>query len=246
MSIQRISVAGVGVDICRAEDIESEVLELLAKPGTKQIVFLSVWDLLRARGKSEYAECVRSADLVLPVSKSIIRGAKFLKKSIPVRYNPFNAVIEVLSVLERHYKSIFLLGARRATLQKAESNVRDTFPNLQIVGRYIGYYSKNAEAAVIEAIYKSSPSLVLVSDGVKEKDVWVYRRRNRFASSIFVYYKDVLGIFAERIKRVGENTFARGHEIYAEIFHNPLKIFLLFPYLWYILLLLWYRLFKNT
>ena len=44
MSIQRISVAGVNVDICRAEDIESEVLELLAKPGTKQIVFLSVWE----------------------------------------------------------------------------------------------------------------------------------------------------------------------------------------------------------
>ena len=55
MSIQRISVANISVDICRAEDIESEVLELLAKPGTKQIVFLSVWDLLRARGKSEYA-----------------------------------------------------------------------------------------------------------------------------------------------------------------------------------------------
>ena len=152
----------------------------------------------------------------------------------------------MLSVLERHYKSIFLLGSRRATLQKAESNVRDTFPNLQIVGRYIGYYSKNAEAAVVQAIYKSSPALVLVSDGIKEKDVWVYRRRNRFASSIFVYYKDVLGIFAERIKRIDEKTFARGHEIFAEILHNPLKIFLLFPYLWYILLLIGYRLFKEN
>lgn len=245
MSIQRITIAGVPVDICRSENLEEEVLELLAKPGTKQIIFLSVWNLLKARRNSEYAECIQNADLVLPVSKSIIRGAKFLKKSIPVRYNPFNAVIEVLSVLESHYKSVYLLGARKMTLQKAEANVRATFPSLQVVGRYIGYYPKNAEEAVVEAIYKSSPSLVLVSEGIKEKDFWAYRRRNQFSSSIFVYYRDALGIFSERIKRVNEKTFNRGLEIYSEIFHNPFKIFLIFPFLWYILIIVWYRLFKK-
>jgi N-acetylglucosaminyldiphosphoundecaprenol N-acetyl-beta-D-mannosaminyltransferase len=245
MSIQRITIAGVPVDICRSQDLENEVLELLSKPGTKQVVFLSVWNLLKARRNSEYAECVRNADLVLPVSKSIIRGARFLKKSVPVRYNPFNAVIEILSVLESHYKSVYLLGARKMTLQKAESNVRSTFPSLQIVGRYVGYYPKNAEEAVVEAIYKASPSLVLVSEGIKEKDFWAYRRRNQFASSIFLYYRDALGIFSERIKRVSEKTFNNGLEIYSEIFHNPFKIFLIFPYLCYILILVWYRLFKK-
>ena len=246
MGVQRISVVGVPIDVCRPEDIEGEVLELLAKPGTKQIVFLSIWDLLKARRKSDYGECVRNADLILPVSKSIIKGAKFLKKSIPVRYNQFKAVIEVLSVLERHYKSIYLLGARKVTLQKAESNVRDTFPSLRIVGRYVGYYPKASENAVVEAIYKASPSLVLLSEGIKEKDVWAYRKRNRFASSIFVYCHDALAIFAKRVKRVSEKVFDRGLEIYAEIFHNPFKIFLVFPYLWYKMLLLWYRLFKNN
>jgi N-acetylglucosaminyldiphosphoundecaprenol N-acetyl-beta-D-mannosaminyltransferase len=245
MSIQRITIAGVPVDICRSENLENEVLELLAKPGTKQIIFLSVWNLLKARRNKEYAGCVQNADLVLPVSKSIIRSAKFLKKSIPVRYNPFDAVIEVLSVLESHYKSIYLLGARKITLQKAESNLRATFPSLQIVGRYIGYYPKTAEDSVVEAIYKSSPSLVLVSEGIKEKDFWAYRRRNQFSSSIFVYYRDALGIFAERIKRVNEKTFNHGFEIYFEIFHNPFKIFLIFPYLWYIIIIVWYRLFKK-
>jgi N-acetylglucosaminyldiphosphoundecaprenol N-acetyl-beta-D-mannosaminyltransferase len=245
MSIQRITIAGVPVDICRSENLENEVLELLAKPGTKQIIFLSVWNLLKARRNSEYAECVRNADLVLPVSKSIIRGARFLKKSIPVRYNPFNAVIEILSVLESHYKSVYLLGARKMTLQRAESNVRSTFPSLQIVGRYVGFYPKYAEEAVVEAIYKSSPSLVLVSEGIKEKDLWAYRRRNQFASSIFVYYREVLGIFSERIKRVSEKTFNNGFEICSEIFHNPFKIFLIFPYLCYIIILVWYRLFKK-
>ena len=86
MGIQRINVVGVPVDVCRPEDLETEILELLAKPGTKQIVFLNIWGLLKARRKNDFAECVKNADLIIPISKSILNGAKFLKKEIPVIY----------------------------------------------------------------------------------------------------------------------------------------------------------------
>ena len=71
MGIQRINVVGVPVDVCRPEDLETEILELLAKPGTKQIVFLNIWGLLKARRKNDFAECVKNADLIIlddPVS----------------------------------------------------------------------------------------------------------------------------------------------------------------------------------
>lgn len=243
--IERISVIGVPVDIIRPEDLESELLEILAKPGTKQIIFLSVWNLLKARGKNDFAETVKNADLVLPISKSIIKGARFLKKSIPVRYNPFDAVIQILSILDNHYKSLFLLGSNKKTLQKAIKNVNDTFTNLHIVGRYVGYYPKNMEDNIIQAIFKSQASLVLLSDGIKEKDCWAYRRRNRFSSSIFIYYKDAFGIFSERIRRVDPKKFEKGREIWTEIGQNPFKVFLIFPYMRYKIILLWYRLFRK-
>ena len=82
-NIERIQILGVNVDVCKPEELENAVLEILASPGTKQIVFLSIWDLLKARKKkTDFAQCINSADLILPVSKSIISGAKFLKKNI--------------------------------------------------------------------------------------------------------------------------------------------------------------------
>ena len=141
MAIERISVIGVPVDICTPDKLEDEILELLLKPGTKQIVFLNIWDLLKARKrKGDFAECIKSADLILPISKSILKGAKFLKKNIPYRYNPFTAVIQILSIMDSHYKSLYMLGSHQKTLQTSERNVRRTFPNLKIVGRYV---SKN-------------------------------------------------------------------------------------------------------
>lgn len=246
MAIERINLLGVPVDICEPQNLENELMEILAMPGTKQIIFLSIWDLFKARHNEDFAECLKSASLILPISKSILRGAKFLKKNVPVRYNPFNASIQILSIMDSHYKSIYLLGSSKKTLQQAEVNLRDTFPQLKIIGRYVGYYSKNAENSLVEAIFKSQPDLVLISDGIQEKNCWAYHRRNSFSSSIFLYYKDAFGIFSERIKRVKEKTFDRGHEIFVEILHNPFKIFLLFPFLWYILVLVWYRLFRKN
>ena len=246
MAIERINLLGVPVDICEPQNLENEVMEIMAMPGTKQIIFLSIWDLFKARHNEDFAECLKSASLILPISKSILRGAKFLKKNVPVRYNPFDASIQILSIMDSHYKSIYLLGSSKKTLQQAEVNLRDTFPQLKIIGRYVGYYSKNAENSLVEAIFKSQPDLVLISDGIQEKNCWAYHRRNSFSSSIFLYYKDAFGIFSERIKRVKEKTFDRGHEIFVEILHNPFKIFLLFPFLWYILVLVWYRLFRKN
>lgn len=245
MVFEKVKILDVPVDICAPEKIEEAMLELLLRSGTKQIIFLSVWDLLRARGNNEFAEVVQNADLVLPVSKSILWAARFLKKTVPSRHNQFTTVIEILSTMESHFKSVYLLGGRKKSLQKAESNLHETFPSLRIVGRYPGFFSKNSEDSVVATIYKSAPAFVLLSDGIKDKDFWAYRRRQKFASSIFLYYRDAVGIFSERVKRVSEKTFAKGHEIFFEVFHNPLKVFLVFPFLKFLILVLWHRIFKK-
>lgn len=246
MKAQRIKLIGVPVDVCREEDLEETVMEILAKPGMKQILFLSVWDLMRARRNKEFRECLENADLILPVSKSIARGAKFLKKSVPARWNPFTATIQIMTILEARGKSIYLLGARPMTLGRAEANVRATFPSLRVVGRYPGYWRKSAEASVVSAIYKSSPSLALLGEGIKEKDLWAWRRRNQFSSSVFLYNRDALEIFAERVKRVSDKTFDKGLEIFSEVFRRPFKIFYVFTFFWYKTVLLWHKLFKRN
>jgi N-acetylglucosaminyldiphosphoundecaprenol N-acetyl-beta-D-mannosaminyltransferase len=245
MAIEKVKLLGVPVDVCKPQDFEKTIMDLLEKEGSKQIVFLSVWNLLKARGHNSYAECARNADLVIPISKSIISGAKFLKKTVPFRWNPFETVINIMTVLETHYKSIYLLGGHKKTLMAAEKNVRNTFSNSQIVGRYVGYYPKSVESDVISAIYKASPSLVLMSGGVRDKDCWFYNRKEKFDNSIFLYFNDAIDIFSERKNHVDRMVFEKGNEIWGEVMRNPLKIFLIFPFIWYKVLLVWYRLFVK-
>ena len=241
MAIQRISLLTVPVDVINPDDLEKEILTLSEKPGAKQIVFLSLKDLLFARINSDFMICLQNADLVLPVSRSIVSGASFLKLPVPFRYNPFDAIISILSVLDKHYKTLYLLGNHKKSLMQAEQNIHSTFSWLRIVGRHSGYNNKTVEKDVVSAIYKASPALVLLSNGIKGGSRWVYSRRNSFSSSMFLYRKDILDIFSHRKKNVSEKLFAKGLEFFPEILKNPLKILFIFPYMWYKILLLFYK-----
>lgn len=240
----RIDVLGVPVDVVKPEDLEDVLFSLYEKAGTKQIVFLSVWGLLKARRNDVYMQCLKNAALVLPTSRSIQKGAAFLKKPVPARYNPFSTIISILTYLESRYKSLYLLGGRKTSLMDSVRNIRATYPGLQIVGRYVGYYPKSIEKDIISAVYKANPSLVLIGDGIPRGETWAFENRNQFGNSFFIYSKDVLDILSVRKKRISKETFDKGHEIWTEIVRNPLKIFLVFSYLWYKILLVCWRLFK--
>ena len=108
MAVQRIKLLGVPVDVCSKQDLEEKILQLLEKKGPSQISFITIWDFMKIRCKNEYAESIRNADLILPISKSILSGAKFLNKTVPFRYNPFDAFISILSILESRYKSFYI------------------------------------------------------------------------------------------------------------------------------------------
>ncbi|MDR1748161.1 MAG: WecB/TagA/CpsF family glycosyltransferase [Spirochaetaceae bacterium] len=246
MARERITLLKIPVDVVPQEDLETEIMAVLDRPQGNQIILLSLRDLLRARRNVEYRTIVNNAALVLPVSKSILSAASFLKLTRPVRYNPFYFIIQLLGILEAHYKSAYLFGTRKKNLLRAEKNVKTTFPGLQIVGRCVGYYQKTGEKNIISAIRKASPSLVLFTSGVPGRERWFYRNRSNFETGIFLWHPNVLDVFAERKKRTSQKLFDLGWEFLPELVKNPFKLFFIFPYVGYILILIYYRLFRTS
>jgi N-acetylglucosaminyldiphosphoundecaprenol N-acetyl-beta-D-mannosaminyltransferase len=225
--------------------MEANILELVKTGKARNIVLLSLWDLLRARRNGEFRSYVQEAALVIPISKSLIGGARFLSGKTPVRYMPFDIVIRLLDILEKREYTLYLLGGKKSILQKAEKNIRQTFPKLRIVGRYIGRFERQSEATILEAVRKASPSLLLVGKGVRGREKWLARRDAQLSQGLRLWCSDLFDVFAERRKRPSPGVFRRGWEWIGFCFRNPLRIFRIFSYFFYKLLLLFYRLFVK-
>jgi N-acetylglucosaminyldiphosphoundecaprenol N-acetyl-beta-D-mannosaminyltransferase len=244
----------VPLDIVPPEKLPEVIYRLLPPRGGpgprseggrgKDIVLLSLWDLLRARRNNEYRNYVLNAALVLPISKSIVRGAKFLTRRTPVRYMPFNFVISLLTLLERREYSLYLLGGGIRSLRRAEKNLHSTFPQLRIVGRYGGAIRKQEETAVIEAIRKAAPSLLLAGKGVRGKELWLARNGERLNSGFRLWCSDLFDVFAEKKRRPSQAIFDQGFESIGFCLRNPLRFFRIFPYFRYKFLLIMYKIFK--
>jgi N-acetylglucosaminyldiphosphoundecaprenol N-acetyl-beta-D-mannosaminyltransferase len=220
------------------------VYDLLEEEKGRDVVLLSLWDLLRARGNGEYRSFVQRATMVIPIAKSLVGGARFLKKKKVPRYMPFDFVISLLAILEKRELSVYLLGGKMRILKKAEKNLRQTFPRLRIVGRFVGNFKHQDEATILQAIRKAAPSLLLVGRGVKGGERWIARNGGNLNNGLRLWCSDLFDVFAERKKRPSRKVFERGFEWIGFCFQKPWRLLRIFPYFYYKFLLFMYRLFN--
>ena len=242
---ERVTFLKVPIDIVKPDQFEPLIYQLLAEGTPQNIVLLSVWDLLRARRNAEYRKYVNNAALVIPISKSIVKGCWFLLKKQAVRYMPFYFTINILSALEKREYSCYLLGSKKHILAKIEKNISATFPGLRIVGRYPGSYKRQAEGLLKEAIRKTSPSLLLVGKGIRGGESWIARNHGRLGNGLQLWCSDLFDVFAERKKHPSKTVFDLGLEWIGYCFRNPIKLLRIFPYFYYNFLLLVYKIFKK-
>jgi N-acetylglucosaminyldiphosphoundecaprenol N-acetyl-beta-D-mannosaminyltransferase len=242
--IKRIKVLDVPVDGIDPDMAGAIVTRLLENGQHNQIVFLSLRGLLRARHDPELMRCLRDAALVLPTSLPIVRGARFLRAG-PLRLiNPFEHTIRILSAIEKSKGSVYLLGARKSVLEVAEENLKGSFHGIRVVGRFFGFFPKAVEGDIVTAIKKSAPSMVLVGSGVPGKDKWILKHRKELNPGISLWAGNCFEIFAGRERQTSRKLHAAGLEVLSGIFRRPWRLAVVFPYLYYLVLLLGYRIFK--
>jgi exopolysaccharide biosynthesis WecB/TagA/CpsF family protein len=107
-------------------------------------------------------------------------------------YRPQKVLTLLLSSLEKRNGSMFLLGGNPITLIKAEKNIRATYPGITIVGSMQGLYRSEEEPAIIEAIQKGAPQLILAGSPLPGEECWIPRHMNVTRSGIFFYYKPIM------------------------------------------------------
>ncbi len=206
-----------------------------------QIVFLRLWDLMRAKWSKEYKRMLEQAGLVLPVSRAIRFGARFQQKRVPTRYCPFDFVIRLLGALESKGRSLYILGGKPAELKLVDGNLRQTFPGIRLLGRYIGTYPKGHHDSVLTALRKADPDFVLIGSGPAARERWVARNRAFLPAGIYLWSAEVFEILAYKRRRVPREVFERGTDAIAEAFRRPWRVARLPVYCWYLLLLLYHR-----
>lgn len=216
LTSSRIRLLNVPVD-CVDEAQALKAVELfLGDRQQHQLVFLNLKNLFKGRRDAEFRRCLREASLILPVYPGLARAARMLRKVSLTVFSPFSFVIRLLSLAEKHNRTVYLLGSRKEELERAERNLRDSYPKLRLVGRYSGYFQKAAEKQVLLAIKKASPSFLMAANGLPGKDLWILRHKRDLNSGVYLWVGDCFEIFCG--KKRTSRLAAEGSSVVAVLY----------------------------
>lgn len=203
----RLKLLGINVDVMEEDEMMHEIYRLSKQDYPARIILLDKRLLMSAKLHKELFNIINSADLVIPVSKSIKRGLTFLSKkfySVLPAYRqpiltPFSFAIHLLSYFTEIEQSVYLLGGSKKLIKGAEKNVKDSYPGIKLMGVYHTKYKKDFESKLLTSIYKIAPNLLLISKKSPKAEYWLSKQKEKLPNGVSIIIEDFVYEIGEKV-----------------------------------------------
>lgn len=169
--MNRINILGIKYcDIDITEAVERSVRSIETRGGGYIVVPDS--DLaLAARRNRRLMSAIRGAELILPGDRGVFIASRILGLPLHYKMSAPDFASALLARLSGCAKSVFLVGARKQTVQYAADRIVERYPGIQIAGTADGRFVDDTE--IIDEINAASPDLLLVCLSSPKQELWL-------------------------------------------------------------------------
>jgi len=150
-----VNILNVGIDNLTRQQAVYRVIKMIEDKGVHHVITLNPYKLARIKANNDLRLISDKADMHLASGAGLQWAAKLLKNPLKERVAILSFLMEIIRLAEIKEYSIFLVGGKPETAERAFFNIKKSFPNIRIVGRHGGYFNAEREKSVIEAIRKS-------------------------------------------------------------------------------------------
>ena len=214
----KINILGVAFDALTLGEAEERADALLCSGAGGYIVTANPEIVLRCREDAAYAAAVNGAKLVLADGVGDLCAARILGTPLPGRVAGADRVPRLLARLAERGGSVFLYGARPGVAERAGESLQSACPGLRIAGTENGYISD--ETALLEALEREKPDLLLLGLGAPRQELWMARNRQKI-NAVMIGVGGLLDVFAGDIPRAPESWQRLGLEWLYRLLREP-------------------------
>lgn len=118
-------------------------------------------------------ESVMSSDLILADGAPLVWLSRLKGTPLPERVAGIDLMFELFSLADRRGFRVFLLGAKKSTLERVTEIARRRYPGMNIVGHQDGYYTAQQEREVAESIRDGAPHMLFVAMTSPKKEIFM-------------------------------------------------------------------------
>ena len=222
-----VNILGLGIDNITGSQAVVRVLNMIKDGGVYHIVPINPYKLMRTRVSNDLNALINKADIHLPSGGGLMWAAKRLKKPLKEKVLLLSFMMDIVRIAEMKEYPIFIVGGKPEIAEMTFFNIKKSFPKIRIVGRHGGYFNKEREEAVIEAMRKSEARIFFIGLGFPKEDRWIQKIRKEFHNGVFISVGGSMDVIAG-IKKAPAYFMERGLDWFYRTISKPWRVARLF------------------
>lgn len=198
--INRKKVLGYQFVNSNMDKLTDEIHSRILEENKTFIVTVNPEIITYAQSDSLYEKILKTANYIIPDGVGIILASRIMRRSLEERLAGFDLMERLLSISNQEKYSIYLLGTKPQYINNTALNIKEKYPNVQVVGYHHGYFQEE-EQEIINEIKRKKPDIIFVGLGFPKQEKWIAKNLSHFHKGIFIGVGGSLNVWAGVAKR---------------------------------------------
>lgn len=221
----RIEIMGCQVDNLTMEETLERIDGLIASGGTHQHVVVNVDKLVKASRSPELRRVINACALVNADGMPVVWASRLLGRPLKERVAGVDLFESLMRRAAQKGWRVYLLGAREDVVRTVAALYPRKYPGLTIAGWRNGYWTKDEEPAVAEAIRAARPDIVFVAVSSPMKEEFLARWQAHMRVPFAMGVGGTFDVAAGMLKRAPLWMQRGGFEWFYRFLQEPRRMF---------------------
>jgi N-acetylglucosaminyldiphosphoundecaprenol N-acetyl-beta-D-mannosaminyltransferase len=159
-------------------------------------VAINAEKVLMYQEQQTFRDLVQNAAILIPDGAGAVMAMKLLqgKKSIKLDFPKL-----ILELSDENKLRLFVLGATEDSNKGAYINIKNKYPDINMVGRMNGFF--NSKIEVVEALKNARPQVILVALGSPKQEYFSASIYKEIPEALFVGCGGAIDVLSGKVKR---------------------------------------------
>ncbi|OPL07384.1 MAG: hypothetical protein AVO33_05620 [delta proteobacterium ML8_F1] len=180
--------------------------------------------VMMAQEDPEFKEILKRSDLNLPDGIGLKLFARIHGLNLAEKIAGVEFMERILDFCEKTEVKIYLLGGAEGVAEEAARLIVQQYPHVRVVGTQHGYFQKEDEPHVIDAINEASPNILFVGLGAPRQEKWIHLNKRFLDAEVVMGVGGSIDVFAKKVKRAPPIFINLGLEWLYRLLKQPSRI----------------------
>jgi N-acetylglucosaminyldiphosphoundecaprenol N-acetyl-beta-D-mannosaminyltransferase len=199
--VEHVSILGCRVDVIGCDEAVARIAELASGSAPSLVVTLGTEMAVYAQSDARFRDIVNGSALSLCDTVGIKYAARLHGADVRERVAGVDIIDPLCETFAARDISVFLLGAKGDTAERAAAVLRGRHPGLTIAGARDGYFTSEEEPEVSAVVARSGARVVFVGLGSPRQEIFLANRLKDMGCTVGIGVGGSFDVFAGNVER---------------------------------------------